>query len=859
MISSPAQGIAPASSHVKTYYGGDNVKRPLVKLSAKNFAELYDHYIANLIRRYLTAEEYRALSPQEKKVIKSCPYITAGAFEGPGQRLKERLVGISLIAIDIDDSTVAQPFVDNGGPIPSLLTCNYALYHTISSTEDDPRIRLLVDCENMTADSYKVCVRALCSTLGLGEPNPESLDPTRPMYLPGVFSDSKNSPIISHRVGAKPMLISDFAGVSLPEEGVDDLDLLEFVRATSSVAPLEGITVEIAKDLLSYLDPDESYERWTSALCGLKHQFSQTTQEEDEAAFQVFNAWSVKGHKYTDEDDTRRKWLSFSPSRRIGNPITIKTLIQRAKKLGWVCSASNTSQEDAIFLEIKHATDYANLYNVTLRKITDSQTFDALTREKLMGLIRKRLALLGYPITKPAMDAHVRNIRRECARDAERNGATVPPLPQWAQNWVYVGSMGVFIHVLSGVKMKLEGFNTVNSREANRAQDADAEPTTPYKVLVNHPRFPMLDSQEYNPTRGGELIYDDGGLRILNTYQKSSLQADPDKEAEAAGILNAHLERIIPLEHNRQLLLSWFAFMVQNPGVKIRWAPFIQGVQGCGKTTLAEFMKPLLGRSNVGEVDKTKLASNFNDWVDGNQLLIFDEIFTNLEGRKSLSEQIKAIVSNTTLSLTRRYRDSTDTPNYTNSIFFANNKDGIHIDSNDRRFFVLFCRQQKKSDLDEFPEGYFKNLYRLTSHFDLAGGLLSFYQNYKIHPDFDANGTAPVTADREHVISAGSSETEFALTDVIELEEHPLVAKDIIVVSALREVLQGRRERYTSTKGIAIVLARAGFVQLGRAAINGTSETMWVNRDVCQLDLSEVAALCRKRDDAHKTKNLERM
>ena len=856
MISNPVQGIAPSSSNVKTYYGGDNVKRPLVKLEAKNFTELYDRYIANLIRRDISSDAYMALAPQEKKIIKSSPYLTAGTFEGPGQRLKERLTGIGLISIDIDDSSVAKLFVDGGGPIPTLLDCNYALYHTISSTEDDPRIRLLVDCVNMTPDSYKLCVRALCSTLGLGEPNPESLDPTRPMYLPGVFSDAKNSPIISHRVSAKPMHIDDFAGVTLPEDTEDDTGFLEFVRSTSSVAPLDGITIDVAKNLLAHLDPDESYDRWTSALCGMKHQFSQTTQDDDEAAFQAFNAWSMKGHKYTDEDDTRRKWRSFSPSRRIGPPITIKTLIQRAKKAGWKPLVRDLATEQAMVSEIERCMDYANLYDVILRKVIECQAFDSITKEKLTTLIRKRLSILNCPISKPAMDKHVLSLKREGARDAERNGAVVPPLPQWAQNWVYVGSLAVFTHTVTGVKMKAEGFNTVNSREANKAQEADAEPSTPYKIILHHPRFPMLDTQAYNPTRGGELIYAEAGLRVLNTYQKPGLQADPDKEEEAATLLNSHLERLIPLEKNRQLLLSWFAFIVQNPGVKIRWSPFIQGVQGCGKTTLAEIMKPLLGRSNVGEIDKTKLASSFNDWVDGKQLLVFDEIFTNLEGRKALTEQIKAIVSNTTLSLTRKYQDSTDTPNYTNSIFFANNKDGVHIDSNDRRFFVLFCKQQKKSELAEFPEGYFENLYRLTSPFHLSGGLLSYYQNYKLHPEFDPNGTAPVTRDRESVISAGSSEMEYAISDILAAKEHPLVAKDVVVVSAIDGLLKGRRERNVTSKGLATALSRMGYIFIVRASVGGHLESIWVNSDECEMDAQGVLEVVRQRDKEFKTREL---
>ena len=854
MIGNPVQGIAPSSSNVKTYYGGDNVKRPLVKLEAKSFTELYDRYIANLIRRDISAKEYADLTPQEKKVIKSCPYLTAGTFEGPGQRLKERLTGIGLISIDIDDSSVAKLFVDGGGPIPTLLTCNYALYHTISSTDDDPRIRLLVDVMNMTPDSYKLCVRALCSTLGLGEPNPESLDPTRPMYLPGVFLDAETSPIISHRVGAKPMHINDFAGVTLPEETEDDTNFLEFVRSTSSVAPIEGVTIDVAKDLLTHLDPDESYDRWTSALCGMKHQFSQTTQEDDENAFQVFNEWSLKGHKYTNEDDTRRKWRSFSPSRRIGQPITIKTLIQRAKKAGWKLSVSRATLEDTMRSEIELCEDIDTLRDVTLRKILENPVFDSYIKSELTNRVHKRLVYLGSLAGKTWMNKHIHSIKRDLAREAEQDGAS--PLPQWAQNWAHVASLGVFVNTINGLKIKPDSFNISRTYDANKDREGDAEPITPHKIALTHPRFPRLDTQAYNPTKGGELIYEQYGLKTLNTYQKPSLQADPDKEEEAATLLNAHLERLIPLEKNRQFLLSWFAFVVQNPGIKIRWSPFIQGVQGCGKTTLAEIMKPLLGRNNVGEIDKTKLASSFNDWVDGKQLLVFDEIFTNLEGRKALTEQIKAIVSNTTLSLTRKYQDSTDTPNYTNSIFFANNKDGVHIDSNDRRFFVLFCKQQKKSELAEFPQGYFENLYRLTSPFHLAGGLLSYYQNYKLHPEFNPNGTAPVTRDRESVISAGSSELEFAISDILAAKEHPLVAKDIIVVSAIDGLLKGRRERNVTSKGLAMALSRIGYTFTARASISSHLESIWINSDECELDAQGVLEVVRQRDKEFKTREL---
>ena len=95
-------------------------------------------------------------------------------------------------------------------------------------------------------------------------------------------------------------------------------------RGESSGSTID-ITEQQIADMLSHIDPDCDYETWVRVGMAIHD----TTNG---AGFELFDAWSSAGEKYTDPNDMDKKWHSFGKS---GNPVTLGTLIHYAEEGGY--------------------------------------------------------------------------------------------------------------------------------------------------------------------------------------------------------------------------------------------------------------------------------------------------------------------------------------------------------------------------------------------------------------------------------------------------------------------------------------------------------------------------------------------
>ena len=84
--------------------------------------------------------------------------------------------------------------------------------------------------------------------------------------------------------------------------------------------------------LLTHIDPDCGYQDWVNVLMAIYHETGGS-----EVGFNLANQWSKRGHSYAGQSDLRTKWKSFRTD--VGNPITVATLVARAKAEGADVSA----------------------------------------------------------------------------------------------------------------------------------------------------------------------------------------------------------------------------------------------------------------------------------------------------------------------------------------------------------------------------------------------------------------------------------------------------------------------------------------------------------------------------------------
>lgn len=197
---------------------------------------------------------------------------------------------------------------------------------------------------------------------------------------------------------------------------------------------------------------------------------------------------------------------------------------------------------------------------------------------------------------------------------------------------------------------------------------------------------------------------------LVNTYAPiltSRLDGDPAPFFE-------FLTKLMPIERDRNIMLSYMAGIVQNPGIKVQWWPVVQGVEGNGKTMLLSIMAHAIGHRYTHLVNPDAMAKTggqFNKWVQGNLFCGLEEIY--VAKRRDFLESFKTTVTNDRIALEGKGADQLTGDNRCNGIMLTNHKDGVPIGTDTRRYAVFFTAQQTESDLerDGMMGDYFPRLW----------------------------------------------------------------------------------------------------------------------------------------------------
>jgi len=269
------------------------------------------------------------------------------------------------------------------------------------------------------------------------------------------------------------------------------------------------------------------------------------------------------------------------------------------------------------------------------------------------------------------------------------------------ENKIWVPTLGDFVNkdrfnVLYGGR----SFVVRNDGKAcNNAWEAFTD-NTQYKPA-------MAKGIYFNPKDPSGHVRSDG--RINSWFPEST----PETPGDASPFVN-HVRRILPHGDDAAILLTYLASTIRNPGVKNQWWPVVQGAQGNGKTLLNLVMQHAIGRrySHLARASSlAKTGMQFNSWVTGRLYLGLEEI--SLGDKRDFLEDIKDIVTNTTVAVEAKGKDQTLGDNYINGLMLTNHMDAVPVTRGDRRYCILYCAQQAPEDLtrDGLTSEYFAELY----------------------------------------------------------------------------------------------------------------------------------------------------
>lgn len=354
-------------------------------------------------------------------------------------------------------------------------------------------------------------------------------------------------------------------------------------------------------------------------------------------------------------------------------------------------------------------------------------------------------------------------------------------------------------------------------------------------------RFPRVEGTTFEPNMPFQEVVQRGGRAWVNVYLKPDVIRTPGD----VGPFMTLLKKLLPNGDDAIILLSYLAACCQYPGVKFRWAPFLQGTPGNGKSTIISCLKYALGNKYIFSVKAGMIENNFNSWLEYNVLYVADDIYSTRD-RTDMMESLKSMITERDHGITLKGIDSIQKRICGNFIFTDNHKDAMKKTDDSRRLATLYCAQQSKAD--RLRDGLTKQFFVYTLIPWLEGGgyaaVADYLHTLAIDPRYNPAGEcqeAPDTSVTQEAIVDGRTAIEHEVSEWIELQE-PGFCGDFVSVVMLKRKLESvpRFAKSGTYLKIKEMMGRLGFeihrgMKDGRCVVDvqpdGTRPVLYVRRD----------------------------
>jgi hypothetical protein len=272
-----------------------------------------------------------------------------------------------------------------------------------------------------------------------------------------------------------------------------------------------------------------------------------------------------------------------------------------------------------------------------------------------------------------------------------------------------------------------------------------------------------------------KTVYDPGQSRITSDNNLNTWFPSPCIPKKGGLTLwNRYLDHIFSTEPEyREWFIHWLAYPLQHPGTKLHTAVVFWSTQtGTGKSTLAYVMKEIYGQHNCSRLQEGDLSAHFNGWAVNKQFIEVDEM--SGRGSEARAELLKAFITRQTIPVDLKYQNRYEIRDTLNFFFTTNHIESLHLDEDDRRFFVHNVGSVKLS-ADFFQtefgpwlkqEGFAAIAWYLLHEIDLAKPILGGDPYSSAPAVFRPGNAAPMTASRQMVIDSSMDDIEGWLTDL---------------------------------------------------------------------------------------------
>lgn len=296
---------------------------------------------------------------------------------------------------------------------------------------------------------------------------------------------------------------------------------------------------------------------------------------------------------------------------------------------------------------------------------------------------------------------------------------------------------------------------------------------------------------------------------------------------------NEHLLWLIPDDTDRNLLLDWLAWIVQNPTRTPGYALLLIGlIFGTGKSFVARVMEQIVGPTNTQRPKNSSIRGDFNPWAALCRLAIIEEL--NQIGRQEVAHELRDMITEPTIEVNPKGINPYKIANRICMMAISNLPDALPVQLGDRRWLVIETpiTQEQKDKAER--EGHFRRIMPMVDPDKPDTAALAHIAYELLHRKV-ANftpGNAPITAAKATMIELSLTPLEKWLTD--NMGNDPLTRPFVNIRDDVISAVPGDIIRITRNPDTVIqkfLKARLDGVSVGNVRVNGSVVKVWAIND----------------------------
>ena len=357
---------------------------------------------------------------------------------------------------------------------------------------------------------------------------------------------------------------------------------------------------------------------------------------------------------------------------------------------------------------------------------------------------------------------------------------------------------------------------------------------TPLLFWKKHPDSKVCVDFTYKPNDPKRFVMVDKKL-MINVYEKNDLLPNPKADTDIFWDLVKH---VIPHDECREHFLNWYAFPLQNPGVKIRHALIMQSDEfQLGKGSLFDLHRDILGHKNTRKIELAEALDKGKNYLLNYQSVLVDEAKSSgsWSEKAQLINTLKTIITEGSIGVRQLYKEYTEQDTCTNYWINTNYKDAFPLPKNEVRYWVYFSPAKRNQQLlDEFHNQ------RLSG--DLAAGVMAELLDRDLSK-FNPLAPAPETSFRFEMSNMADRPLNDYVKEQFDQGAFPF-DRDMVTTLELFDWLKKEaRMKVTREREVAAALDAIGGKCVKQVPIAnvGSRATLWIIRDH-KIHLAKTAA-----------------